>query len=720
MTQIPNARYSSAVFAAIQALTLAPCAIAQTTENVLPAVVVSAARQAGAKADTASVGGFAPAPLLQTPASISVMTREQMQDLGIRRTTDVTKFDAGVNESYNAIGYAEQFSIRGFALDNASSYRKDGLAISSDASIPLENKERVEILKGLAGLQAGIATPGGIINYVTKRPTNTPLRSVTLEAGGHGALYGAMDLGGRADDHRFGYRINAATERLRPYVKGADGERQFISGAFDWRLTPQALLQLDLDYQRKSQLTAPGFQLLNGTDLPTGISARTMLSNQPWSKPVKTDSSNIGLRFEYQLNAAWTGSVAVNRHVLRRDDFAAFPYGCSSAGLFPGFCANGDYDVYDYQSANESKSLLTAQASIQGKFASGSLQHELTAGVSHVRRRDEFGDCVYGLVDCAGSLANGASNMVNPVAVPAAAISTGPVHLRRSGNERSFFAQDIVALSQAVALHAGARYTQIRRDQYDAAGNLNAQYNRGYLLPNVALVFKPRPDWAVYGSFAEGLEHGGIAPLFTTNVNQMLDPGKSKQLEVGVKAALNRDWSLSAALFRIKKPLEYTDANFTYVRNGEAVHSGLELAAQGLATRNLTLGASLAALQARQQDTGMPTLDGKRVTNVPEFKSVVYLDYAVPQLTALKLNGSWQYAGNKVFNPDNSVTVPGYHLFNLGARYATRVAGAMTTLRFNVDNVFNKFYWRDATQSLGGYLFPGAPRTVRVSAQFDF
>jgi iron complex outermembrane receptor protein len=224
----------------------------------------------------------------------------------------------------------------------------------------------------------------------------------------------------------------------------------------------------------------------------------------------------------------------------------------------------------------------------------------------------------------------------------------------------------------------------------------------------------------VYGSFAQGLEHGGIAPLFTTNVNQMLDPGKSKQVELGVKADLSRDWRLSAALFQIKKPLEYTDANFTYVRNGEAMHRGLELAAQGLATRNLTLGVSLTALETRQQDTGMPTLDGKRVTNVPNFKSVVYLDYAVPQVAGLALNGSWQYAGNKAFSFDNSVIVPGYHLFNAGARYVTRVAGAATTLRFQIDNVFDKFYWRDVTQSLGGYLFPGAPRTFRVSAQFDF
>jgi iron complex outermembrane receptor protein len=694
---------------------LALPAHAQQAEPSLPPVTVTAAPLA---AGSASVGGFGETPLLQTPASIDVFKRAQLQERGVRQTTDLVRIDASLNEAYNAIGYAEQFSLRGFTLDNATSYRKDGLIISSDASIPLENKERIEVLKGLAGLQAGIATPGGILNYVTKRPAD--VRSVTVGADEHGALYTAADLGGRSEDRRFGYRINAAAERLRSYVHGADGERSFVSGAFDWRLTPQSLLQLDLDYQRKSQLTVPGFQLLDGADLPTGISARTMLNNQPWSRPTETGSTNIGLRYEYQLNPDWSASLALNRHRLKRDDYAAFPYGCAAAGLFPGFCANGDYDVYDYQSENESKTLLSSRAQLQGKLVAAGIQHVLTAGVDYVRRRDHFGDCVYGTDDCLGSMANGTSNIYAPADVPPSIITTQNVMLRRRGDERSLFVQDVLGLSEAWKLHAGLRHTQIERRQVYPERGQDQQHDKGYLLPNLALVFSPRQDIALYGSYAQGLEHGGIAPLFTTNQDTMLDPAKSRQLEFGAKAALANGWTASAALFRIEKPLEYTDAGNTYIRNGEARHDGLELALQGPLTRALSLGASLAALHSRQQDTGEATLDGKRATNVPDLRSVVYLDYTVPQLSGLKLNGSWQYSGSKAFTLDNSVNVPSYHLFNLGASYATRIGGAATTLRFNVDNLFDKFYWRDASQSLGGYLFPGAPRTFRMTAQFDF
>ncbi|MFZ6648305.1 TonB-dependent siderophore receptor [Undibacterium sp. TJN25] len=689
-------------------------------QSALPEVVISAAKQDSNKADRASVGGFSDAPLLETPASITVFTQSLMQDLQVRQTTDAVKFDASVNDSYNAVGYAEQFSIRGFALDNTSSYRKDGLAIPGDASIPLENKERIEILKGLAGFQAGFATPGGIINYVTKRPTDTPLRTVTLGASERGTLYGAVDLGGLFSDPHFGYRINAADERLRSYIKGADGQRQFFSFAFDWRISPQALLQLDMDYQHKSQLTAPGFQLVNGTDLPRNINPDTMLNNQPWARPVDTRDTDFGLRFEYKFNEDWKATLSANKHEFRRNDFTAFPYGCSSAGLFPGYCANGDYDVYDYQSTGESKSPLATQALLQGNLKTGNIQHALTLGFSSFRRRDWFGDCVYGKVDCAGSKPNGTSNIYVPVVVPPSTIVTGPVTLRRSEDEWSVFAQDILSLTDQLKLHLGARHVHIKRDQFIDDETPNAKYERSYLLPNIALVFSPQNNWSVYGSFTEGLEHGGIAPLGTNNVNALLNPSKSRQYEFGVKADLLRDFSVSAAVFQIKQSLEYTNADNDYVANGKEKHTGIELSAQGRLSNELTLGASIAGLRTRQSDTGDITLDGKRVTNVPSIKASVYADYAVRQVQGLKLNAEVLYSGDKAFSPDNSVTVPGYSVMNLGARYATHIAGTATTLRFNVDNVFDKFYWRDVTQSLGGYLFPGAPRLYKVSAQFDF
>ena len=673
-------------------------------------VVISANKIQAAR--TASVGGFGDAPLLETPASVSVLTLGQMQDLRIRSSTDAMKFDASVSESYNAVGYAEQFSIRGFALDNNASYRKDGLAISADTQIPLENKERIELLKGLAGLQSGMAAAGGIVDYIVKRPTDNNLRTLTLEASERGTVYGALDLGGRFEDRRFGYRINAAAERLRSTIKGADGERKFMSGAFDWQLSPQALLQLDLDYQTKSQVTAPGFQLQGGA-LPSGVDADTMLNNQSWSYPVETRSSNIGLRFAYQFDADWRASVSANRHAFTRDDYTAFPFGCSSGAQYStSFCANGDFDVYDYRSLGEEKSPLAAQARLQGKFASGALRHDITFGASYSERKDERrGDYLY---QYAGTSNIDAPQQVDPVGGGA------PWPQRRSEQERAVFVQDIVSFNADWKLHAGLRHVQVTRSEFATGGAPDPRLDQDFLLPNLALVHYLQENVSVYGAVSQGLEHGGIAPFGTSNDGATLAPSKSKQVELGIKADLRRDLQVALALFQIRRDLEYTDVDNTFVQNGQARNRGLELSVQGRATPDLTLAFSAAALDTDQSGTGQIGLDGKRVPNVASFKSMLHADYALPQVAGLKLNTTWRYSGKKAFDNENTVMVPGYHLFDLGAAYATRIGSTPVIWRANVDNVFDKFYWRDVTPVLGGYLFPGAPRTFKLSAQMRF
>ncbi|WP_036168568.1 TonB-dependent siderophore receptor [Massilia sp. 9096] len=692
-------------------------------------VVVTGARTGG---ERAGVGGFSDAPLVDTPVSIDVFTRTQMQDLSIRSTTDAMRYDASVSDSYNAVGYAESFSIRGFTLDNDYSYRKDGFAIPGDTQIPLENKERIEVLKGLAGLTAGVATPGGILNYVTKRPTATPLREATVQVSERGTLYGAIDLGGRFADPRFGYRINVAAEDIHPYVAGANGDRQFISGAFDWQISPDALLQLDMDYQRKAQITAPGFQLIQNLYLPSGVSPKMLLNDQPWTKPVQTWDTNLGLRFEYKLAPDWLATVAANKHWFRRNDYTAFPYGCSNEGegYYPGFCSNGDYDVYDYQSTGERKTPWGVQAQVHGKFATGRFRHELTVGASYDERHDSLGDDVYDYV--------GYSNIWHPLVSPQAAAgrTTGPVFERRTDQETAVFAQDIVKLTDDLTLHAGLRHVQLKRNQYDDTLDVPGYVHsdNSFTLPSLALVYAVAPGWNVYGALSHGLQNGGAAPFGTANQHQILAPARAHQAEIGAKADLGSALSLSASLFEIRQGLEYTDPNQTipvlvggatqylnpYVRNGQETHRGLEVTAGGKASADLSWNLSLMALNTRQEGTGDPTLDGKRVTDVPAFKSTAWVEYAVPNVPDLKVDANWRYSGKKAFDVENSVFVPGYHVFGLGASYRLALAGTRVTVRGRVDNLFDKFYWGDVTPQLGGYLIPGAPRTFRLSAQVDF
>ncbi|MCF5622336.1 TonB-dependent siderophore receptor, partial [Pseudomonas syringae] len=219
------------------------------------------------QATRASIAGSDQASLLDTPASVSVFTEALIKDRQARLLSDVLRNDASVGDGYAPVGYYENFVVRGFSLNAANSYRINGRSIAGEQNVALENKQQVELLKGLSGLQSGVSEPGGVINYQTKRAQD--VRSVTVSTNEQGERYLATDIGGWfGSEQQFGLRANLAHEDIRSYVQHADGQRDFASLAFDWNISERALLQLDVEYQTKEQRSVPGYQLLGGTTLP--------------------------------------------------------------------------------------------------------------------------------------------------------------------------------------------------------------------------------------------------------------------------------------------------------------------------------------------------------------------------------------------------------------------------------------------------------------------
>ena len=126
-------------------------------------------------------GGWGDVPLSRSPFQASIVSREQMRELGVTRLADVVRIDPAVSDAYDTEGYWDYLTIRGFVIDNRYNYRRDGLPINAETSIPLADKDSVEILKGTSGLQAGTSAPGGLVNFIVKRPTNDSLRSASIE-----------------------------------------------------------------------------------------------------------------------------------------------------------------------------------------------------------------------------------------------------------------------------------------------------------------------------------------------------------------------------------------------------------------------------------------------------------------------------------------------------------------------------------------------------------
>lgn len=691
-----------------------PHGLAEDSLELAPVQVSDTYGDEGYQVREASVGGFQPAPLLDTPASVSVFSQQLLEDRQVRLLSEVLQSDASVGDSYAPIGYYENFNVRGFELNAASSYRINGQTIAGEQNVALENKQQVELLKGLSGLQSGVSEPGGLINYVTKRAAD--VRSVTVSTNAQGERYLATDLGGWfGSERQFGLRANLAHEDIRSYVDHADGRRDFASLAFDWQISPDATLQLDAEYQHREQRSVPGYQLLGGSALPHGIDPSDRLAYQHWAKPVQTDALNLGGRFEYRFNEAWTGTLSASRSQVVIDDYSAFAWG-SEGGWQSHFSPDGDYDIYDFRSPDDTRRTDEAQAMLNGHFDALGVQHDLTVGSSAQRRTLDQRPYYNELVG-SGNIYTGA-----PAVVPSGK-AVGASEKRLDSRQYGLFVSDRIRFNEQWQTVLGAREVRLDEKTWDENGVAGRHTRQYQLLPNAALIYKPRSDTTVYAGYAKGLSAGGTAPWYASNAAEILAPTLSHQLELGIK----RDWqgmSLSAALFQIRQAYQYTrpegDGSFTYVQQGQQKNIGVELGASGWATSNLQLQASAAAIRARVQDSGTDAYEGHQAINVPRLRAALQAEYNLP-VPGLALLGGARYSASKYASQAGNVEVGGYTVFDLGSRYRTRIGGYDTTLRLTVDNVFDKRYWRDVGNYLGdNYLFQGAPRTARLSASVSF
>ncbi len=688
-------------------------------EIELPAVNVQGQEDSGYRTNSASVGGFNEAPLLDTPASITVINAELIKDQQARLLSEVLRNDASVGDSYAPIGYYENFVIRGFSLNAASSYKINGRTITGEQNVALENKQQVEVLKGLAGLQSGISEPSGVINYVTKRPED--VRSVTVSTDDRGSGYIATDVGGWfGSEQQFGLRANVAHEDLNSYVEHADGQRDFVSLAFDWNISPDAVLQLDAEYQNKQQRSVPGYQLLGGTEVPHDASPKKLLGHQSGSHQVGIDSLNLNGKFEYRFSDQWKGSLSAAHSKVVIDDYSSFAWGCYYVGSCNAntFSPEGDYDVYDYRSPDDTRRDDEVQAAITGLFDTGSLGHELTFGTSAFRRVIDKRKSVNDYIG-SGNINEDAPTF-KPTDKP-----LYPSHRNLDSRQYGLFVTDRIRFNEQWQTIIGGREVRLDEKAFDEkTGNENRHTQQYVFLPQASLIYKPVDNISLYTSYSKGLSLGGTAPWIANNSGDTLAPTVSRQIEAGVKY----DWrriSFTAAVFQTRQAYQYAKPDgagqFTYVQQGEQKNTGLELSANGWATDRLQIATSVAAIRARVNNSGTPDYEGHQALNVPKLRASLYADYALPWMNGLAVLGGVQYSAKKYADRTGNVQVGDYAVVNVGSRYTTKIDGYETVFRLSVDNLFDKRYWRDAGEYLGDdYLFQGAPLTARLSASVNF
>jgi len=700
-------------------LCLAPLTYAEDDVQQLDTIVATADQSIPYSSVKVSVEGFATDVLQKIPASVSIVTADLIAEQHARVLSDVVKNDASIGDGYAAIGYYPNFVSRGFALDLASSYLINGNVIRGEQNVALENKERVEILKGISAIQSGMSTPGGVVNYVTKRPKE--VQALTFSADQHGQFSVASDVGGfLGDAQQFGYRINLVNEQIESYVDHVDGERYLAALALDWKMSAQSKLEFDLEAQRSEQRSVPGYQLLDGK-VPQNVKWDRLLGYQTWGKPVTIDSLNTSLKYSYAFNDDWNLGLVAAHSKSKVDDYSTFPWGCYDSvceysGLGNTFDANGNYDIYDYRNPDDTFKTNQFKVKLDGVIDSNWAQHHLNFDITQTNKsRDRFtgvnewigvGNIYTETTDFAPSTAN-----------------AGQKYQALKSKQTAFTALDRIEWNEHWSTLLGGKWVELDEQAYGEGQVKVRDTDLGKFLPQFAVSYSPVESTTLYASYAKGLSDGKTAPWFANNASETLAPIYSEQYEIGLKQQI-KQFLFTASIFDLRQDNQYTKpiSGLRYfVEEGEQHNLGLELGLNGALTDDLALTSSLAWTRARLEDVEAVEYGNHQAQNVPKVRFATHLRYNIPSIEGFTVLAGGQYSSSKYANKEGTAKVGGYSVFDLGAAYQFKLNTTDALLRLNINNLFNKKYWRDAGEFLGDdYLFLGSPRTATLSFNLNF
>jgi iron complex outermembrane receptor protein len=698
--------HTGATLLGLWAASQGACVHAQDTVDkaaALPTVTVTATEETpqhlGAKVGSGALGARSQ---LETPFSTTVVRSEDLAERQVSKLGDVFALDASVSDNSGAYSsWASYITVRGLPLDWQNGYRINGQPFLSYAiTLPYEQFEQIELLKGSSGFMYGFGSPGGIVNYVTKKPTDTPVRSIEIGYKTAGVWSEHVDLGGRfGTDDRFGYRLNATHEEGKTFNDG-NVRRDSVSLGLDARLTSDLTWTFDSLYQKRTSTgQTPSIYTgsYTGTRLPATIGADNA-SLVGAGQHLATDLRLYSTGLQYKASPDWTLSTSYSHSSATRSRNEGIAY-LQDAG--------GSYDDYRSDSA-EGHRFNQWQAMATGTLRTGTIEHQVTLGTSWQRQVNYYSsNSVYQLIGT-GSIFGQNTNSYTSV--------TAFTPYRNSDiTQRAVFASDTVKLSERWSVLAGLRSTRYEQNGYDADGTKSSTYAKnGVITPTLALMFKPAPDTTLYTSYVESLEQGSTVGSLYANDGELLKPLRSKQYELGIKTDRER-WSATAALFRIERGAEYANSANVLVQDGQSVYQGLELGASTRLGSQWQIGGNLMLLDTSYRRGN--SYVGNRVAGAPKTVATAQVSYDVAQVPGLRLSADMKYTGGTMLNASNQLSLPGYTIANIGASYTTRIGGRNTTFRAAINNVANKRYWE---YQYDNYIKPGDPRTFSLSARLAF
>ncbi|MBA1198669.1 TonB-dependent siderophore receptor [Pseudomonas plecoglossicida] len=651
-------------------------------------------------------------PIIETPQSLSVVTSDEIRDRQAETMAQALSYTPGFTASSTAFNRtADRFRIRGFSVESATGGSlRDGLRLQTNSYDGIQEPyglERVEVIRGAASVLYGQLSPGGMVNGVSKRPTEAPLHELNLQAGSNDRKQLSADFSGPlAGSDTLSYRLTLLSRNSDTQQDHLNDDRFYIAPALTWRPDEDTSLTLLSFYQKTdTRFPAPlAYQLVEGVGKGAFTIGRHDFIGEPDYDDMNGEMSALGYEFSHNFNEHFT----VNHKLRYSESDVKWRYlqAQTSAAAIRN-AANTGILARQYSDRHERARTLATDTNIVSKWQLGSVEHTALVGFDGY----DISYDSHNFRGAAPSLDLSRYNYGQPVVV-----NRNPATDRGSQLDtlqKGVYFQDQIKFDDKWVLQLGGRHDWADQQQKAHRNDAKASQSDEATTWRAGLVYLADNGLAPYISYSESFFPVSVAEV----TGQRFDPTEGKQYEVGVRyQPKDSNLLLSAAVYELTQTnvLKQDPATEEYRQTGEMRSRGLELEAKADITSALSMIATYAYTDARTTKSAIAAEVGQRTDETPYHQAALWTSYdfvnwGIAQLT---VGAGARYMGTTQASGVDSAT-PAYTLFDAMARYRIDDNWAVTV---NANNLTDKRYVQCSFTSCSY----GDERTLLTSVNFSW
>ncbi|MCX2543925.1 TonB-dependent siderophore receptor [Pseudomonas sp. COW5] len=662
---------------------------------------------AGTKTDTA---------LVEAPRSISVATRQQMDDRSVHSLDDAVRYMPGITaSSYGSDTRADWLRVRGFEPTQFL----DGLplpkGVYANPKQETWNLDRLALLRGPASSVYGQTPPGGLLDMVSRRPSDVQSSEIQLQYGSDNHRQINFASTGKIDDAgQFLYGLSGVVRDSGTQVDHVDNKRYNIAPSLTWNIDDNTKFTLLTQFTRDDTGITSQFLPVQGTkiDMPFGkVSHHKNLGDPDWEYYDRTYYA-LGYAFEHRLNDVWQFKQNL-RYTKSELSFQSL-----TPGSYPYTQVDNAGNVgRTSTSVNEDISQFAVDNNFQADFATGDIRHTLLLGLDHQRSNNNytsiFGD---GLT----------TNVLNPIygqPIVRPARSTAFYDYEQKTNQTGLYVQDQMALDQwRLTLGGREDWVHTGTKFINKADATNTDRDKAFS-GNAALSYVFDSGFVPYISYAESFQPTSGADASST---ESLKPTEGKQWELGIKyQPPGSKTLLSAAVYDLTQKnvsvSSFVNGVSITSQTGEVKVKGLELEATSDVTENLKV---IAAYTLAKSEVQNGVDKGNRLQLMPNQQASLWTDYTWHSgvLDGFGIGGGVRYTGNTYGDKANTWLgkADAYTVFDASVHYDLgRLDNSLkgASLALNATNLFDKDYISTCDSF---YCYYGDQRSVVASATYKW